>query len=146
MTTSQRPIVLCVDDEVRSLETLERTLDEEFDVLTANSADLALELLESHDVQVILCDQRMPYVKPADQLAVPDFPVKGLPAGKVAGDSPAPHKLRHSSGCPVAQLGPLLIAGEPLEANRHFCNLNGVTSPNLGNRSHKVTLRLTGWK
>ena len=60
MTTSQRPIVLCVDDEVRSLETLERTLDEEFDVLTANSADLALELLASHDVQVILCDQRMP--------------------------------------------------------------------------------------
>ena len=32
MTTSQRPILLCVDDEVRSLETLERTLDEEFDV------------------------------------------------------------------------------------------------------------------
>ncbi len=60
MTTSQRPILLCVDDEVRSLETLERTLDEEFDVLTANSADLALELLRSHDVQVILCDQRMP--------------------------------------------------------------------------------------
>ena len=60
MTTSQRPILLCVDDEVRSLETLERTLDEEFEVLTANSADLALELLRSHDVQVILCDQRMP--------------------------------------------------------------------------------------
>ena len=60
MPTSTRPVVLCVDDEVRSLETLERTLDEEFDVLTANSAQEALRLLEDNDVQVILCDQRMP--------------------------------------------------------------------------------------
>lgn len=60
MAVTQRPIVLCVDDEIRSLETLERTLDEEFDVLTANSADKALALLEEHDVQVVLSDQRMP--------------------------------------------------------------------------------------
>jgi two-component system response regulator HupR/HoxA len=57
---ASRPTVLCVDDEVRSLETLERTLDEEFDVLTATSADEALALLEQQEVQVILCDQRMP--------------------------------------------------------------------------------------
>lgn len=55
-----RPTVLCVDDEIRSLETLERTLDEEFDVLTASSADEAMALLERNDVQAILCDQRMP--------------------------------------------------------------------------------------
>ncbi len=55
-----RPLVLCVDDEPRSLETLERTLDEEFDVLTASSAEQALTLLEGQPVQVILCDQRMP--------------------------------------------------------------------------------------
>ena len=55
-----RPTVLCVDDEIRSLETLERTLDEEFDVLTAGSADEAMALLERNDVQAILCDQRMP--------------------------------------------------------------------------------------
>lgn len=60
MPASTRPVVLCVDDEVRSLETLERTLDEEFDVLTANNAQAALRLLEDNDVQVILCDQRMP--------------------------------------------------------------------------------------
>ena len=42
MPTSTRPVVLCVDDEVRSLETLERTLDEEFDVLTADVRVLVL--------------------------------------------------------------------------------------------------------
>jgi two-component system response regulator HupR/HoxA len=60
MNAMQRPTVLCVDDEVRSLETLERTLDEEFDVLTAANADQALSLLEAHEVDVMLCDQRMP--------------------------------------------------------------------------------------
>ena len=33
--------VLVVDDELRSLETLKRTLDEHFTVFTANSADRA---------------------------------------------------------------------------------------------------------
>lgn len=60
MPTRKRPLVLCVDDEVRSLETLERTLDEEFDVLTATDADQALNLLDQHTFHAILCDQRMP--------------------------------------------------------------------------------------
>ncbi|WP_228050795.1 sigma-54-dependent transcriptional regulator [Pontibacterium sinense] len=60
MDFENRPTVLCVDDEIRSLETLERTLDEEFDVLTASSADEAMALLEHNEVQAILCDQRMP--------------------------------------------------------------------------------------
>lgn len=60
MALSKRPTVLCVDDEVRSLETLERTLDEEFNVLTATDAEQALTLLEQTNVQVVLCDQRMP--------------------------------------------------------------------------------------
>ncbi|MBU2966410.1 sigma-54 dependent transcriptional regulator [Amphritea sp. 2_MG-2023] len=58
----KRPTVLCVDDEVRSLETLERTLDEEFDVLTANSAAAAMKILETKKVEAILCDQRMPEI------------------------------------------------------------------------------------
>ncbi|MBB1488692.1 sigma-54-dependent transcriptional regulator [Oceanospirillum sediminis] len=64
--TATRARVLVVDDEIRSLETLERILDESFDVLTASSASDALSLLEqcsdteSCSVQVIVCDQRMP--------------------------------------------------------------------------------------
>ncbi len=52
--------ILVVDDEVRSQETLRRTLEEEYEVLTASSADEAREILERDWVHVILCDQRMP--------------------------------------------------------------------------------------
>ncbi|GCL62527.1 sigma-54-dependent transcriptional regulator [Pseudaquabacterium pictum] len=54
------PTVLVVDDEVRSQDAIRRTLDEDFHVLTASSADAARSLLESQPVAVILCDQRMP--------------------------------------------------------------------------------------
>ncbi len=54
------PVVLVVDDEVRSLEAIRRTLEEEFKVLTAASAAEAEDILRKEWVQVILCDQRMP--------------------------------------------------------------------------------------
>ncbi|GEJ55290.1 sigma-54-dependent transcriptional regulator [Anaeromyxobacter diazotrophicus] len=52
--------VLVVDDEVRSLEALTRTLEEEFTVFTASTAEEALEVLRREFVTIILCDQRMP--------------------------------------------------------------------------------------
>ncbi|RDE19812.1 sigma-54-dependent Fis family transcriptional regulator [Motiliproteus coralliicola] len=52
--------VLVVDDEVRSLETITRALDDDFEVICANSAAEAEAVLEQQPVQVILCDQRMP--------------------------------------------------------------------------------------
>jgi len=54
------PTVLIVDDEVRSLEALERNLSDDFQVHTANSAAEAQDILDEEDVQIILCDQRMP--------------------------------------------------------------------------------------
>jgi two-component system, NtrC family, response regulator HupR/HoxA len=54
------PLVLLVDDEVRSQEAMRRTLEEEFRILTASDAEAARALLERHSVAVILCDQRMP--------------------------------------------------------------------------------------
>jgi two-component system, NtrC family, response regulator HupR/HoxA len=54
------PAVLVVDDEVRSQEALRRTLDEEFEVFTASSAEEAWKIMERETVQVLLCDQRMP--------------------------------------------------------------------------------------
>jgi len=54
------PTVLVVDDEVRSQDALRRTLDEDFTVFTASSAEEARGLLERQPVSVILCDQRMP--------------------------------------------------------------------------------------
>ncbi len=57
---SKLPTVLVIDDEPRSLETLRRTLEEEFEVLTAESAEQAEQILELERIQAILCDQRMP--------------------------------------------------------------------------------------
>ena len=52
--------VLIVDDEMRSRESLQRVLAEEFDVLCAENAQAAEHILAGDLVQVILCDQRMP--------------------------------------------------------------------------------------
>ena len=60
MTAQDLPVVLLVDDELRSLEAMRRTLEEDFDVLTASDTTQARALLEQHTVAVILCDQRMP--------------------------------------------------------------------------------------
>jgi two-component system response regulator HupR/HoxA len=52
--------VLVVDDEVRSQETLRRTLEEDFEVHTASGGAEALAILERESIQVVLTDQRMP--------------------------------------------------------------------------------------
>jgi two-component system response regulator HupR/HoxA len=57
---SSLPTVLVVDDEVRSLESLQRILQDDFDVKTAENAEAAREILQAEWVQIILCDQRMP--------------------------------------------------------------------------------------
>lgn len=57
---SSLPTVLIVDDEVRSLETLQRILIDDFDVKTAPTVEEAENILETEWVQIILCDQRMP--------------------------------------------------------------------------------------
>ncbi len=58
--SSSKPTILIVDDEVRSLESLERNLAEEFDVLLAENTVDAEKLLADNWVQIIMCDQRMP--------------------------------------------------------------------------------------
>ena len=57
---STLPTVLIVDDEVRSLESLQRILIDDFDVKSANNVEEAKRVLETEWVQIILCDQRMP--------------------------------------------------------------------------------------
>jgi two-component system response regulator HupR/HoxA len=57
---SKLPAVLLVDDEPRSIEALRRTLEEDFEVFSAASADEAQAVMEREFVQIVLCDQRMP--------------------------------------------------------------------------------------
>lgn len=52
--------VLVVDDEVRSLEAIQRILSDEFEVICARNAEEAEAVLNGELVQIILCDQRMP--------------------------------------------------------------------------------------
>jgi two-component system, NtrC family, response regulator HupR/HoxA len=52
--------VLVVDDEVRALETLRRTLEDHFTIFTAASADEGIEVMERECVQIVMSDQRMP--------------------------------------------------------------------------------------
>lgn len=58
--TAKLPTVLLVDDEVRSLEALRRTLEEDFEVFTATSAEQAQAIMEGEWIQLVVCDQRMP--------------------------------------------------------------------------------------
>jgi two-component system response regulator HupR/HoxA len=58
--TARLPTVLVVDDEVRSLEALRRTLEEDFEVFTAASAEQAQTIMEREWIQLVVCDQRMP--------------------------------------------------------------------------------------
>jgi DNA-binding NtrC family response regulator len=58
---SEKPSVLCVDDDPYVLRSLERLLREEpVDVLTTLHPELALRWVEDHDVRLLVTDQRMP--------------------------------------------------------------------------------------
>ncbi|HEV7700142.1 MAG TPA: HD domain-containing phosphohydrolase [Pyrinomonadaceae bacterium] len=52
--------ILLVDDEPANLRMLERLFSDQYDVLTAGSGADGLEILASHDIALILSDQRMP--------------------------------------------------------------------------------------
>jgi two-component system, NtrC family, response regulator HupR/HoxA len=53
-------IVLIVDDEPRVLDAIEAILAAEFRVLRADGGEEALQVLQAHDVSVIVTDHRMP--------------------------------------------------------------------------------------
>ena len=52
--------VLLVDDDATLLESVRGFLDGDYNVLTAQSGDDALAVLEQHDVALLITDQRMP--------------------------------------------------------------------------------------
>ena len=59
--STEKPSLLLVDDEPNILSALKRSLRQEgYEILTANNAVEALELLANHPVMVVLSDQRMP--------------------------------------------------------------------------------------
>jgi FixJ family two-component response regulator len=56
-----RPRVLCVDDDAFMRNILTRSIGTEYEVLTSNSGEEALQLIESSDpIQIVVSDHRMP--------------------------------------------------------------------------------------
>ena len=53
---SALPSVLVIDDEVRSVEALERILEDDFDVKKATSIEEAEAILADEAIQVVLCE------------------------------------------------------------------------------------------
>lgn len=68
-TKPQRFRVLVVDDEVANLNALERTLSPAFELVTAQTAKEALDLLTREKFAVVLSDQRMPDMEGTELLA-----------------------------------------------------------------------------
>ena len=59
--SESKTLILCVDDEPNSLVLRKLVLQKAgYDVVTANSAMLALDVLASHRVDLVLSDQLMP--------------------------------------------------------------------------------------
>src|SRR6476620_11092665 len=52
--------LLIVDDETANIRLLERLFREDYFCLTASSGEEAMDLLDQHEVAVIITDQRMP--------------------------------------------------------------------------------------
>ncbi|MBI4820780.1 MAG: response regulator [Deltaproteobacteria bacterium] len=64
-------MVLLVDDETRILDALRRSLiDEPFEILTANNAETALQILASQKIDIVVSDERMPGMAGSEFLTI----------------------------------------------------------------------------
>ena len=64
-----KPTLLIVDDEENITRSLARSLRDQFTVFTANTGQVALDILACESIDVILTDQRMPGMPGVDLLA-----------------------------------------------------------------------------
>ncbi|XOV82490.1 MAG: response regulator [bacterium] len=67
--TGTHPVIMFIDDEQRVLKSMRAMFRRDYEVLLANSGAQALQLLESHDVEVVVSDQRMPEMTGVEVLA-----------------------------------------------------------------------------
>ncbi|MCB0380824.1 MAG: response regulator [Flavobacteriales bacterium] len=57
---SEKISVLYIDDEVDNLNSFKATFRRNFEIYTAESAIEGKKILEEHDIEIVLSDQRMP--------------------------------------------------------------------------------------
>ena len=58
--TDQQASVLYVDDLQTNLVLFQATFENDFNIILADSAHKALEIIEAQEIQVLVTDQRMP--------------------------------------------------------------------------------------
>lgn len=68
MMTSTLPTLLFVDDEARILRTLEMSFRHHYQVLTTTDGNEALRMMQTHKVDVVISDQRMPLISGVEVL------------------------------------------------------------------------------
>jgi DNA-binding NtrC family response regulator len=56
----ERYSILCIDDEPNVLDGLRRLLQREYDVSVAESPEAAFQILKEKQIDLVICDQRMP--------------------------------------------------------------------------------------
>ncbi|MEC8400653.1 MAG: response regulator, partial [Bacteroidota bacterium] len=60
MNTTERPVVLFVDDEAGNLAAFNAAFRKDFDVRLAQGAQEAMQALNQERIDVMITDQRMP--------------------------------------------------------------------------------------
>ena len=63
------PVIMFIDDEQRVLKSMRAMFRRDYEVLLANSGAEALQLLDTHNVDVVVSDQRMPEMTGVEVLA-----------------------------------------------------------------------------
>lgn len=69
MQVGSRPRILFVDDEPRVLNSMRIMFRREYDTFFAVNGPAALSIVKSHDIDVIVCDHRMPEMTGVEVLA-----------------------------------------------------------------------------
>jgi PAS domain S-box-containing protein len=67
---TQKARILYVDDDMENLDNFKAVFRREYDIYLASSAHEGLEILKTHDIQVLITDQRMPEMAGTDLLEV----------------------------------------------------------------------------
>lgn len=69
-TIRENKTILCIDDEIDILKSLERALSSSYTVIATTTANSALEILEEKEVDLIIADHRMPEMSGAELLTI----------------------------------------------------------------------------
>ena len=95
-----KPSILYVDDEEINLRLFKLTFRRDFNIFTAESAEEGMQILETHKIDVVVTDQRMPEITGVEFLKkindkFPDIPPNRLMVSGFAHDDDIEEAFQH---------------------------------------------------